>query len=146
MIIPFNWDGNYHIMPQVKSQLVHITNPLLSKPDLQKFNLCCIYLQVLTLSDIATSSGKRLTDTSGMDFSHSESHPSIVLIKSNHLPPARQSGASPFTCYSQSQSGSPESYVHIAPAVGSKGHGPTHFGLPTLIPLPPRLSPYLNRN
>ena len=47
-------------MPMVLSQLFHIPNPLLSKPDLQKFNLCCIYLQVITLSDITTSSGTEI--------------------------------------------------------------------------------------
>ena len=47
-------------MPKVLSQLVNTTKPLLSKPDLQKFNLCQIYLQGRTLSDIATSSGKQI--------------------------------------------------------------------------------------
>ena len=45
-------------MPKVLSQLVNTPKPILSKPDLQKFNFCQIYLQVFTLSDIATSSGK----------------------------------------------------------------------------------------
>jgi hypothetical protein len=47
-------------MPQVLSQLVHIPKPILSKADLQKVNICCIFLQVLTLSDIATSSGREI--------------------------------------------------------------------------------------
>ena len=58
--LPLDRQGDCHIMPQVLSQLVHIPKPLLSKANLQKFNLCCIYLQVLTLSDIATSSGKEI--------------------------------------------------------------------------------------
>ena len=59
-IIPLNREGDCHIMPTVLSQLFHILNPLLSKPDLQKFNLCRIYLQVITLSDITTSSGTEI--------------------------------------------------------------------------------------
>jgi hypothetical protein len=47
-------------MPQVLSQLVHIPKPILSKANLQKFNPCCIYLQVLNLSDIATSAGREI--------------------------------------------------------------------------------------
>ena len=47
-------------MPKVLSQLVNTPKPLLSKPDLQKFNLCQIYLRALTLSDIATSSGTEI--------------------------------------------------------------------------------------
>ena len=56
-IILLKQEGECHIMPTVLSQLFHKPNPLLSKLDLQKFNLCCIYLQVITLSDITTSSG-----------------------------------------------------------------------------------------
>jgi hypothetical protein len=48
------------LCPHVLSQLVHISKPLLSKANLQKFNLCCTYSQVLTLSDIATSSGREI--------------------------------------------------------------------------------------
>ena len=59
-IIPLNRKGDCQIIPTVLSQLFHIPNPLLSKPDLQKFNLCCIYLQVITLSDITTSSGTEI--------------------------------------------------------------------------------------
>jgi hypothetical protein len=58
--LPLDWQGNCHFMPQVLSQLVHIPKPILSKADLQKFNLCCIYHQVLTLSNIATSSGREI--------------------------------------------------------------------------------------
>ena len=58
--LPLDRQGDCHIVPQVLSRLVHIPKPLLSKAELQKFNLCCIYLQVLTLSDIATSSGKEI--------------------------------------------------------------------------------------
>jgi hypothetical protein len=58
--LPLDWQGGCHLMPQVLSQLVHIPKPILSKADLQKFNLCQIYLQVLTLSNIATSLGREI--------------------------------------------------------------------------------------
>ena len=60
LIIPLNQEGDCHLMPTVLSHLFHTPNPLLSKPDLQKFNLCCIYLQVITLSDITTSLGTEI--------------------------------------------------------------------------------------
>ena len=59
-IIPLNWEGDCHIMPTVLSQLFHTPNPLLSKPDLQKINLCCIFLQVITLSDNRACSGTEI--------------------------------------------------------------------------------------
>ena len=58
--LPQDWHGDCHVMPQALSQQVHIPNPHMSKPNLQKFNLCHIYLQILTLSNIATSSGNEI--------------------------------------------------------------------------------------
>ena len=58
--LPLDYQDNCHIMPKVLSQLGNIPKPLLSKPDLKNFNLCQIYLQTLTLLDIATSSGKEI--------------------------------------------------------------------------------------
>ena len=58
--LPLDRQGYYYLMPKVLSQLVNTPKPLLSKLDLQKFNLCWIYLQVLTLWDIVTSSGKEI--------------------------------------------------------------------------------------
>ena len=67
-------------MPTVLSQVFHIPNPLLSRSDLQKFNLCRIYLQVITLSDITTSSvteidchfwnGHRSSQKSSLNWPH----------------------------------------------------------------------------
>ena len=47
-------------MTQVLERLIDTTSPLLTRPELKKFNLCRLYLQVITLTDITTSSGREI--------------------------------------------------------------------------------------
>ena len=47
-------------MTQDLECLVDVTSPLLTLPELRKFNLCQLYLQVLILPDITTSSGREI--------------------------------------------------------------------------------------
>ena len=124
-------------MPKVLSQLVNTPKPLLSKPDLQKFNLCQIYLQVLTLSDIATSSVKEIDCTSGKDTGHPASPLSPGPTKSDHPQPVGQSGARHSTFYSQTQSGPPKSCHNNVSIAGTQTPPPISFGPPSLILPPP---------
>ena len=57
---PLDREGDCHLMTQVLERLIDITSPCLTRSELQKFNLCRLYLQVITLSDIATSSGTEI--------------------------------------------------------------------------------------
>ena len=57
---PLDREGDCHLMTQVLECLIDITSPCLTRSELQKFNLCRLYLQVITLSDIATSSGTEI--------------------------------------------------------------------------------------
>ena len=53
---PLDRENNCNLMTQVLERLIDTTAPLLTLPELRKFNLCRLYLQVLTLSDITSSS------------------------------------------------------------------------------------------
>ena len=132
-------------MPQVLSQLVVKPKLFLSKADLQKFSLCCIQLQGLTLSDIATSSGKEIDSQFWKGHRSSQK---FSLRWPHQIWPSStcwQYGARPSTYYSQTQSGSPEFSQHTASTVGSPTCCITNFGIPVLIPLPPYSSPNLQR-
>ena len=140
--LPLDRQGDCHLMPKVLSQLVNTPKPLLSKPDLQKINLSQIYLQALILSDIATSSGKKLTATSGKDTGHPASPLSPGPTKSDHPQHVGQSGKRLSTSYSQTQSGPPKFSHNIASIVGTQKPPLIHFGPPSLI-LPPPYSTLL---
>ena len=85
----------------------------------------------------------RLTATSEEDTGHPKNHTSNSLTKSGHLLHAGQSGASPFTYYSQTQSDPPEFSQHIPSTVGSPTCHTIKFGQYILIPPPPYSSPNL---
>ena len=57
---PLNKENDYILMTQVLKHVIDIMSSLLTLPELIEFNLCRLYLQVLTLSDITTSCGREI--------------------------------------------------------------------------------------
>ena len=57
---PLGRENDCNLMTQVLECLIDTTFPLLALPKLKKFNLCQLYLKVITLSDITTSSGREI--------------------------------------------------------------------------------------
>ena len=53
-------EGDCHLMAQVPEHLIDITHTCLISSELQKFNPCRQYLQIITFSDITTSSGTEI--------------------------------------------------------------------------------------
>ena len=58
--LPLDREVDCHLMAQVLEHLIDITSPCLTCSEHQKFNLCRLYLQVITLSAITNSSGTEI--------------------------------------------------------------------------------------
>ena len=61
--LPLDMEKNCNLMTQVLERLIDTTLPLLTLPEMRKFNLCRLDLQVITLSDTNTSSGRDIDIT-----------------------------------------------------------------------------------
>ena len=60
---PLDKENDCNLMTQVLKHVIDIMSPHLTLPELKEFNLCWLYLQVLTLSNITTSPGRGIDIT-----------------------------------------------------------------------------------